>query len=101
MLADREALMEDFGWTAESAGSSQSPQSGALTTMTQDSISAFEGIGRSLQTHVISLDKVTQELRDQGRADSESLMQIVNNTSYLLPIYELIERMDRDGIKIQ
>lgn len=101
MLADREALMEDFGWTAESAGSSQSPQGGALTTMSQDSISAFEGIGRSLQTHVVSLDKVTQELRDQGRADSESLMQIVNNTSYLLPIYELMERMDRDGIKIQ
>ena len=35
------------------------------------------------------------------RADSESLLQIVNNTSYLLPIYELMEKMDRDGIKIQ
>ena len=90
----------DTDGTANSA-TSQSPQGGALTTMTQDSISTFEGIGRSLQTHVISLDKVTQELRDQGRADSESLMQIVNNTSYLLLIYELMERMDRDGIKIQ
>ena len=87
--------------SGNAAGTSQSPQSGVLTTMSQDSISTFEGIGRSLQTHVISLDKVAQELRDQNRADSESLMQIVQNTSYLLPIYELMEKMDRDGIKIQ
>ena len=92
-----------MGWESDSndTGSSQSPQSGVLTTISQDSISTFEGIGRSLQTHLISLDKVTQELRDQNRADSESLLQIVNNTSYLLPIYELMEKMDRDGIKIQ
>lgn len=92
-----------MGWEADGAGtgSSQSPDSGVLTTMSQDSISTFEGIGRSLQTHAISLDKVVQELRDQNRADSESLLQIVNNTSYLLPIYELMEKMDRDGIKIQ
>ena len=92
-----------MGWEADGAGtgSSQSPDSGVLTTMSQDSISTFEGIGRSLQTHAISLDKVVQELRDQNRADSESLLQIVNNTSYLLLIYELMEKMDRDGIKIQ
>lgn len=92
-----------MGWETDGAGtgSSQSPDSGVLTTMSQDSISTFEGIGRSLQTHAISLDKVVQELRDQNRADSESLLQIVNNTSYLLLIYELMEKMDRDGIKIQ
>ena len=97
------AWRDMMGWETDSAttGSTQSPQSGALTTMSQDSINTFEGIGRSLQTHLISLDKVTQELRDQNRADSESLLQIVNNTSYLLPIYELMEKMDRDGIKIQ
>ena len=91
----------DWEMDSSDVGSSQSPQGGVLTTMSQDSISSFEGIGRSLQTHVISLDKVTQELRDQNRADSESLMQIVNNTSYLLLIYELMEKLDRDGIKIQ
>ena len=92
-----------MGWETDASGtdSSQSPDSGVLTTMSQESISTFEGIGRSLQTHLISLDRVTQELRDQNRADSESLLQIVNNTSYLLPIYELMEKMDRDGIKIQ
>ena len=97
------AWRDMMGWETDSnaTGSSQAPQSGVLTTMSQDSISTFEGIGRSLQTHLISLDKVTQELRDQNRADSESLLQIVNNTSYLLPIYELMEKMDRDGIKIQ
>ena len=101
-LALRDVLAAATGYDlASKDGTSQSPQSGALTTMTQDSISTFEGIGRSLQTHIISLDKVTQELRDQNRADSESLMQIVQNTSYLQPIYELMEKMDRDGIKIQ
>lgn len=92
-----------MGWETDASGtdSSQSPDSGVLTTMSQENISTFEGIGRSLQTHLISLDRVTQELRDQNRADSESLLQIVNNTSYLLPIYELMEKMDRDGIKIQ
>ena len=101
-LALRDDLAAATGYDlASKDGTSQSPQSGALTTMTQDSISTFEGIGRSLQTHIISLDKVTQELRDQNRADSESLMQIVQNTSYLQPIYELMEKMDRDGIKIQ
>ena len=34
-------------------GVNQSPQSGALTTMSQDSIATFEGIGRSMQTHLI------------------------------------------------
>ena len=42
MLAEREQIMKDFGWTSsENSGSSQSPSSGALTTMSQDSISTF------------------------------------------------------------
>lgn len=103
LLAEREQLKDLFGWTSDgtTTGSSQSPQSGALTTMSQDSISTFEGIGRSVQTHLISIDKVVQEIRQAGKEDSEALMQIVANTSHLLPIRELLEKFDREGIKMQ
>lgn len=101
-LAERDALKEMFGWQTDAAsGSGQSPQSGALTTMSQDSISAFEGIGRSVQTHVISLDETVKQLKESRQADSESLSQIAENTSHLLPIREILEKMDRDGIKVQ
>lgn len=103
LLAEREQLKDLFGWTSDgtTTGSSQSPQSGALTTISQDSISTFEGIGRSVQTHLISIDKVVQEIRQAGKEDSEALMQIVANTSHLLPIRELLEKFDREGIKMQ
>ena len=103
-LAERDAMKELFGWrtdTEASSGSGQSPTTGALTTMSQDSISRFEGIGRSLQTHAAGMDRTLQELRDQNRADGEALARIVQNTSHLLPIRELLERMERDGVKIQ
>lgn len=101
-LAERDALKEMFGWQTDTAsGSGQSPQSGALTTMSQDSISAFEGIGRSVQTHVISLDETVKQLKESRQADSEALSQIAENTSHLLPIREILEKMDRDGIKVQ
>lgn len=102
LMKQRDEMAEAFGWQSEaSAGSSQSPDSGALTTMSQDSISRFEGIGRSLQTHLAGTERIVQEIRDTQRQDSESLSRIVENTSHLLPIRELLEKMERDGIKIQ
>ena len=102
LMKQRDEMAETFGWQSEaSAGSSQSPDSGALTTMSQDSISRFEGIGRSLQTHLAGTERIVQEIRDTQRQDSESLSRIVENTSHLLPIRELLEKMERDGIKIQ
>ena len=98
MLKEAGIDLKDY---TNSAGIDQSPQSGALTTMSQDSISTFEGIGRSVQTHLISIDKVVQEIRQAGKEDSEALMQIVANTSHLLPIRELLEKFDREGIKMQ
>lgn len=91
----------DLSDSATGGGASQSPESGALTTMSQDSISAFEGIGRSVQTHVISLDETVKQLKESRQADSEALSQIAENTSHLLPIREILEKMDRDGIKVQ
>ncbi len=91
----------DLSGSATGGGVSQSPESGALTTMSQDSISTFEGIGRSLQTHVISMDETVKQLKESRQADSEALSQIAENTSHLLPIREILEKIDRDGIKVQ
>lgn len=85
----------------EDTGVNQSPQSGALTTMSQESIATFEGIGRSVQTHLISIDKVSTEIRDQQREDSKALIKIVENTSHILPIRELLEKIDREGLTVK
>lgn len=96
-------ILQDAGidLRPEDTGVNQSPQSGALTTMSQDSIATFEGIGRSVQTHLISIDKVSTEIRDQQREDSKALIKIVENTSHLLPIRELLEKMEREGITVK
>ena len=103
MLKDREELMETFGWQAESSstGSSQSPSSGALTTMSQDSISTFEGIGRNMQTHLANIDRFVQELRETQKLDSETLATIASHTAYIVLIYDLMEDMKLNGIKMQ
>lgn len=102
MLKDREELMETFGWQAESSSSSsQSPSSGALTTMSQDSISTFEGIGRNMQTHLANIDRFVQDLRETQKLDSETLSTIASHTAYIVLIYDLMEDMKLNGIKMQ
>lgn len=101
MLAEREQIMNDFGWTSSSTGSSQSPGSGALTTMSQDSISTFEGIGRNMQTHLANIDKFVQELRNNQKMDSDTLASIASNTAYIVLIYDLMEDLKMNGITLK
>lgn len=101
MIKDREELMNTFGWSASGSGSSQSPGSGALTTMSQDSISTFEGIGRNMQTHLANIDKFVQDLRDSQKLDSETLATIASHTAYIVLIYDLMEDIKLNGIKMQ
>ena len=103
MIKDREELMNTFGWQTESSstGSSQSPSSGVLTTMSQDSISTFEGIGRNMQTHLANVDRFVQELKETQKMDSETLATIASHTAYIVMIYELMEEMKINGIKTQ
>ena len=99
MLAEREQIMKDFGWTSsESSGSSQSPSSGALTTMSQDSISTFEGIGRNMQTHLANTDKFVQEIRNTQKQDSQTLATIAGHTAHLVEIHEILSDMKLNGI---
>lgn len=99
MLAEREQIMNDFGWTSsESSGSSQSPDSGALTTMSQDSISTFEGIGRNMQTHLANTDKFVQEIRNTQKQDSQTLATIAGHTAHLVEIHDILSDMKLNGI---
>lgn len=102
-LAEREALKKMLGWESSSAdsGSSQSPSSGALTTMSQDSISTFEGIGRNMQTHLASTDKFVQEIRNTQKQDSQTLATIAGHTAHLVEIHEILSDMKLNGIQLK
>lgn len=102
MLAEREQIMKDFGWTSsDSSGSIQSPSSGALTTMSQDSISTFEGIGRNMQTHLANTDKFVQEIRNTQKQDSQTLATIAGHTAHLVEIHEILSDMKLNGITLK
>lgn len=103
MLAERKQIMKDFGWESSSAdsGSSQSPNSGALTTMSQDSISSFEGIGRNMQTHLANTDKFVQEIRNTQKQDSQTLATIAGHTAHLVEIHEILSDMKLNGITLK
>lgn len=103
MLAEREQIMKDFGWESSSAdsGSSQSPSSGALTTMSQDSISTFEGIGRNMQTHLANTDKFVQEIRNTQKQDSQTLATIAGHTAHLVEIHDILRDMKLNGIQLK
>lgn len=102
MLAEREQIMKDFGWTSsENSGSSQSPSSGALTTMSQDSISTFEGMGRNMQTHLANTDKFVQEIRNTQKQDSQTLATIAGHTAHLVEIHDILSDMKLNGITLK
>ena len=101
MLAEWEQIMNSFGWESSSSGSSQSPGSGALTTMSQDSISTFEAIGRNMQTHLANTDKFVQEIRNTQKLDSQTLATIASHTAYIVLIYDLMEDLKLNGIQLK
>lgn len=102
MLAEREQIMKDFGWSSSAdSGSSQSPGSGALTTMSQESISTFEGIGRNMQTHLANTDKFVQEIRNTQKQDSQTLATIAGHTAHLVEIHEILSDIKLNGITLK
>lgn len=102
-LAEREELKKTLGWESSSAdsGSSQSPSSGALTTMSQDSISTFEAIGRNMQTHLANTDKFVQEIRNTQKQDSQTLATIAGHTAHLVEIHDILSDMKLNGIQLK
>lgn len=101
LMKQRDEMAEAFGWESSSSGSSQSPSSGALTTMSQDSISTFEAIGRNMQTHLANTDKFVQEIRNTQKQDSQTLATIASHTAYIVLIYDLMEDLKLNGIQLK
>lgn len=101
LMKQRDEMADAFGWESETSGSSQSPTTGALTTMSQDSISRFEGIGRSMQTHLINIDKSVADLRTSNQLSNETLATIATHTAHIVLIHELMEEIKVNGIKVQ
>lgn len=101
LMKQRDEMAEAFGWESSSSGSSQSPGSGALTTMSQDSISTFEAIGRNMQTHLANTDKFVQEIRNTQKLDSQTLATIASHTAYIVLIYDLMEDLKLNGIQLK
>lgn len=101
LMKQRDEMAEAFGWESSSSSSSQSPSSGALTTITQDSISTFEAIGRNMQTHLANTDKFVQEIRNTQKQDSQTLATIASHTAYIVLIYDLMEDLKLNGIQLK
>lgn len=101
MLAEREQVMKDFGWTA--SASSQSGQAGTFTAMSQEQGTKLEGLFTSLQNHASGIHKLMEDLQKGREEDEKVFAAIAENTSYcklLKPLLDIWERMDRNGIKI-
>lgn len=105
MLAERNHLAETFGWKSESdAASSQSGHAGAVTTVTEETAGRLEGIGLSIQTHVIGMDEKMADLSRYSYEAIGLLGSIAENTGYcrcLKDIAEIVNRLERDGMKIK
>lgn len=103
MLAQREQIMEDFGWEGSSgSSSSQSGRSGAYTAMSQEQGTKLEGLFTSVQDHVSGIHQLLDDLIQARNSDREIFLQIAANTAYcklLADILELMERQERDGYK--
>lgn len=103
MLAQREQVMKDFGWTASEEGG-QSGRSGAFTTLTQEQGTKLEGLFTSLQDHAAGIHGLLEELKRGRDADYEIYLQIAENTAFcrlLADILELLEKQERDGVRLK
>lgn len=105
MLAEREKMAAAFGWSAEDGGasSSQSGHAGAITAITEETGGKIEGVVTSVQIHVISMDDKLTDISQYAYEAIGILNVIAENTAFckrLEDIADAMERMDRDGIKM-
>lgn len=79
MLADRDQMMKDFGWTSTS---SQTGRAGAFTAMSQEQGTKLEGLFTSLQDHASSIDEQVIDISRMMSLASDHLAEISKNTAY-------------------
>lgn len=88
----------------DSSGSSQSASVGGYAALTQEQGTKLEGLFTGVYDRMVSIQNLMVSLQKDRQADSRLLAQIAENTAYcryLLSIYEMMERMDREGITVR
>lgn len=86
------------------SGSSQTASVGGFAALTQEQGTKLEGLFTGVYDRMVSIHSLVQSLANDRQTDSRLLAEIAQNTAYcryLLNIYELVERMDRDGITVK
>lgn len=88
----------------DDSGSSQSASVGGYAALTQEQGTKLEGLFTGVYDRMVSIHSLMVSLQKDRQADSRLLAQIAENTAYcryLLNIYEMMERMDREGITVR
>lgn len=88
----------------DSSGSSQTASVGGYAALTQEQGTKLEGLFTGVYDRMVSIHSLMVSLQKDRQADSRLLAQIAENTAYcryLLSIYEMMERMDREGITVR
>lgn len=97
-------ISEDYGFDIfQPSGSTQTPDRGAFTALTQEQGTKLEGLFTSVQDHVIGIHQLVKQLEADRDADNKTLARIEENTAYcryLETIDERLDRMERNGIKV-
>lgn len=96
----RSAAKEGFSiWSNSTA--SQSAKAGAFQTMTQDQGTKLEGLFTSAQVHWASIDDKVISITSSLSGVLDSLSRIDLNTRPISAIYEELQTLKRDGIKLK
>lgn len=102
-LKERNALMEQFGWSGEES-SEQTGKSGSFTAMSQEQGTKLEGLFTSVQDHVSSMDEDLSEIVLFMYQAFDTLVRIEQNTAYCKHLEEIaddIAELKRDGFKMR
>lgn len=103
MLKKRQELADTFGW-GSSSSSGQSGRAGAVTTITEETAGKIEGIATAIQIRIINIDDNLTDISQYAYEAIGILNTIAENTAfckYLEGIADVIDRMERDGVKMK
>lgn len=78
----------------------QSGKSGAMQTVSQESFSRVEGLVTSIQIHSANFDDNLEGIVPVLSQSLNALQTIAGHTGSLPQIYELLEAIRRDGLKV-
>lgn len=88
----------------DTSGSSQSGHAGAITTVTEETAGKLEGIGNSIQTHVIGMDDKLMDISQYAYEAIGLLGKIVENTAFCKYLEQLADDsayQRREGTKLR